>query len=262
MKQSWIDFCLFCIRHEATFLSHGNRKIIRGINYTFNSFEPDLTLPDIGYSKQKLSLLKSLYYHEEAVAAASKMWSYLLQRGKYSSACFHTYNHYVKEGNRSPGEKESTRSPCLQSVVLTLVKDGKQNATCVDVFYRTTELFKKFPADLIFLHWVLYEHFSFEGAPIKSVTFHFANMTIHPMYVSVPLPHFDKPMRLLKEIAAQKNAFAIQTFKWLRRYLENNASVNKFRQARSVKNSFIGSFKESKLNQIHEFTKEVLDDLQ
>lgn len=261
MKQSWVDFCQHCLEYPDFFITQGNRKIIQGMNYSFTSFLPDLTLGDLGYSKQKLTLLKNLYCHEEATLAAADMWSYLVERKKYSSACFHTYNHYVKEGNRSPNEKKSTRSPCLQSVVLTLMQDGKDSYTHIDVFYRTTELFKKFPADLLFLQWILNEYFNFDEAPIRRVTFHFANMTVHPMYVVVPLPHFDKPIKVLKAIHSNGGSFSDQTFKWLNRYLSNEDSVNKFRQARAVKNKFLTSFSQNKLDKIHDYTRKVLDDI-
>ena len=264
MKRSWVNFCLYCLEQRNYFYVAGNRKILRSFTYTFNSFELDLTLKDIGYSKQKLSLLKSLYYHQEAVASASKIWSYLLKRRNYSSACFHTYNHFVKKGARSPQEKTDTRSPCLQSVILTLREEQepyqrKELATHVDVFYRTTEIFKKFPADLLFLHWVLYEHFDLSTAPIKSVTFHFANATVHPMYLTTLLVHLDNPLTFLKSVAKESNAFSKQVFKWLIRYIRNEEPINKFKQAKSIKDHLVKSLSDPKLEKIYNYSRKVIE---
>ena len=254
MKDEWVKFCLHCLEQPADFYSNGNRKIIRGMSYKFKSFEPTLLDKDIGYTKQKLTLLKGLYYHEEAVKSASELWAYFIERGGYASACFHTYNHLIKVNAWSPGEKRPTRSPCLQSVVLTLLKN---KTTSIDVFYRTTEIFKKFPADLIFLKWVLDTHFSFKSAPLVEINFHFANLTCHPMYISTLMPHVKDPLRLLKTLRESDPAVFKQSVRWLGRYLEKDGTVGNFKQARSVQRNLFKNVSEEDIVKLRKYIEKV-----
>lgn len=248
MKDEWIRFCQWCINEKADFYSGGSRKILRSRSFTFNSFKDNLTLKEIGYSKQKLTLLRNLYYHAESVAHAADLYQYLIDRGKYSSACFHTYNHMVKPGARSPKEKRSTRSPCLQSVVLTLTE---RKTTSVDVFYRTTEIFKKFPADLVFLDTILRENFKLEKAPLDRVSFHFANITCHPMYIPVILPLVKDPYPFIKSLPATDTQLGKEAYRWLERYLGTNKTVRKFRQANAVRKKLETSLDDDTLDKIY-----------
>lgn len=255
MKKNWVRLCKRVLAEPAAFYSQGSRKILRGFHHTFDSFERDLTLKDIGYSKQKLTRLKKLYLHEESVEIAADLYKYLINRGKYSSACFTTYNHFIKAGAGSPNEKRNTRSPCLQGITLTLMRDGKDRTTSVDVFYRTTELFKKFPADLLLIRGILDDYFDLDDAPLKDVTFHFANLTCHPMYITTVLPHVKNPIKLLRDLEGQDKIISQQTYKWVDRYLNGNEGVDKFRQARAVKTSFHNSFTEEQLEELHRVCK-------
>ena len=70
----------------------------------------------------------------------------------------------------------------------------------IDVFYRTTELLKKFPADLVFIRDVLLEGFNFDGMKFEGMNCHFANITVHPAYFSTIIPHLDDPITELEKI--------------------------------------------------------------
>ena len=86
--------------------------------------------------------------------------------------------------------------PCLNSFVLTW-HDGK---TTVDVFYRTTEYGKKFPADLIFIRDTLLPEFDLTSAPLEAINFHFCNITVTPMYSLIPMICLNPDMELDKYI--------------------------------------------------------------
>jgi hypothetical protein len=69
--------------------------------------------------------------------------------------------------------------------------------------YRSTEFFKKFPADLIFIRDVLLAPFRVTGG----VTFHLANVTVHPLYFPNLIPLFDDPVSVLRDLQRRDQRF-------------------------------------------------------
>lgn len=123
--------------------------------------------------------------------------------------------------------------PCLQSVVITLRPHERR--TAVDVFYRTTEAFKKLPADFIWLRdYVLPGIPGQDIYPIPKVRFHFVNVTIHPMYIATILPLVPDPIATLSLLHRRDPTMWQWSGKWLARYLIGGAagrSIEKFAQA-------------------------------
>lgn len=249
MKRQWVGACLDLAATPADFYS-GARKILRNRTLKITHVRPDLTLADCGFTKAKLTMLRRLYLHEESRQAAVKLWDGRLDRGKYGSVGFHCFQHYLKGGDgqvlhwervnakhkTAAGKvsRASVMGPCIQSVSLTLMPDG---TTCVDLFYRTTELFKKFPADLVFIRDELLTPFDFKRAPLKSLNFHFANVTCHPMYFVTVLPLLDDPLTEMDEIKQRDPYFFNWMVKWTARYMcdEHHRGIAKFAQALRVK---------------------------
>lgn len=125
--------------------------------------------------------------------------------------------------------------PCVQSVVLTLLKKDQAK---IDIFYRTTEVLKKFPADLIFFRDVLLK--PFEG-DFKEINFHFANLTLHPMYWVTIIPLMQRPVKTLRVLAERDPHFHKWVVKWTARYLcdEFGRGIEKFSQALRVRQAAI-----------------------
>lgn len=229
MLADWLFHALRLARQEADFYS-GARKILRPCYVEFGAPKPDLRLEDAGYSKQKLSMLKRLYFHEESHAVAIELWKRRRHQGKYGSVSFTTFNHFIKNDPENKSKRASVMGPCIQSVSLTQLPSGKIG---VDAFYRTTEFFKKFPADLVFIRDTLLP--SFEGE-IESIGFHFANVTMHPMYYVTIIPLLKNPIRHLKELAKEDKYFHDWVVKWTARYVcdEHHRGIAKFAQAMRV----------------------------
>lgn len=234
MREKWLDVCLQLAAEPAEFYS-GARKIIRNRSITFNRFRDDLHMEDAGYTKSKMTMLTKNYMHEESIAVAIDLWNKRLGQRKYGSVSFTCFAHFVKGGtvDAKRSKRASVFGPCIQSVCLTYLNDHK---THVDVFYRTTELFKKFPADLVFIRDVLLKWFDFSTAPIDGVTFHFANITCHPMYFVTLLPLLENPIEELEVIRAEDPYFFNWVVKWTARYLvpEHHRGIAKFAQAMRV----------------------------
>jgi len=234
MKREWVDLCLGLAATPAHFYS-GARKILRNQHVTFGRPKTDLVMADAGYTKSKMTMLTKNYLHEESKAVAIDLWNKRLGQRKYGSVSFTTFNHFVKGGtiDAKRSKRASVFGPCIQSVAITYMPDHTAE---VDVFYRTTELLKKFPADLVFFRDVLLAGFDFGTVPLKKLHFHFASVTVHPMYFVTVIPHLENPIEELDNIQAHDPHFWQWTIKWTARYLcpEHHRGIQKFAQAMRV----------------------------
>ena len=232
MKQFWLDSCTALGATRATFYS-GCRKIISPVILEYKmEHHGDLTLADCGFTNNKLQMLKKNYYLEPSVKAAKELWNERIKKDKYGSVGVSCYGHYVKGDVKGATPRGSKFGPCIQAVTLTYNK----RKTTVDVFYRTTELLKKFPADLVFLRDVLLSEFNFNKAPIERINFHFANVTVHPMYWITLVPHLDDPIKTLEALRKRDSFFWKWIVKWSARYVRDEYSngIQKFAQALRV----------------------------
>jgi len=229
MLREWIKASLEYSAKPADFYS-GARKIIRGRSIVFEEVRDDLRVEDAGYTQSKLTLLRKSYLHEESRTIAMQLWERRLGQKKYGSVGFTTYNHFLKTDPNRKSKRASVMGPCIQSVCLTLLANGR---TSVDVFYRTTELFKKFPADLVFIRDDLLKDFEVD---IETMTFYFANITAHPMYFVTIIPHLEDPIREMEVLRKRDEYFYRWAVKWAARYLcdEYHRGIAKFAQAMRV----------------------------
>lgn len=218
----------------------GCRKIMFGMKLTFMDLwdaEDPLILEDCGYTSAKMSHLRRLYLHEESRDMAIKLWNLRRTKTTYGSVCFTTFNHLLKNDITKKSKRASVMGPCLQSVAITQLKGGGKAQYRIDVFYRTTELFKKFTADLIFIRDILLEGFDFSGMEFMGMTCHFANMTLHPQYAVTVIPHLKDPITELEKLKSRDRYYWEWTLKWSARYLceEHHRGIAKFAQALRVK---------------------------
>jgi len=256
LKSEWIDHCLKLCNEEADLYS-GCRKIITARKLTFTCLDDSLQLEDAGYTKSKMSHLVRLYLHKESQDMAVQLWDKRRAQGKYGSVGFTTYNHFVKGGtiDAKRSKRASVFGPCIQSVVITLTD---KKTVCIDVFYRTTELLKKFPADLVFLRDVLLKPFDLEGMTISAINCHFANITVHPMYFVTIVPGIKDPVGALIAMGKKDKYFRDWTVKWTARYTcdEFSRGIQKFAQAMRVAKDASERIKPRVLEKLNEYLRE------
>lgn len=256
LRDEWIAHCLKLSREEAEFYS-GCRKIIRGRILRFSGLDDSLNMEDAGYTKSKMSHLKRNYLHEESKAVALELWKKRKGQAKYGSVGFTTYAHFVKGGSidAKRSKRASVFGPCIQSVTITWLS---KTSVAIDVFYRTTELLKKFPADLVFLRDVLLEGFDFEGMKIAEVNCHFANITIHPMYFVTIIPLIGDPLEEMELIKKKDKYFFDWLVKWTARYVidEFSRGIQKFAQALRVQMDAQNRIKPRKMKSLQEYLKD------
>lgn len=240
MLERWLETALQMSYEPADFYT-GARKILRNKIITFqaNDIVDDLELSDIGYTKAKMTRMIKWYYVEEGIKVAQMLWELRKSKRKYGSVGFHTYNHYLKNDPDKKSLRASVMGPCIQAINLTYLE--KTHTTAVDVYYRTTEYYKKFPADLIFLRDIIFPKFDFDKAPIQEVNLYFAGLTCHPMYFITLLPHVDDPVETIKKLRDKDPYFWNWVVKWTARYLveEHFHGIEKYMQAMRVRTTML-----------------------
>jgi hypothetical protein len=237
LREQWVEQCVEWCATPADFYS-GCRKILRNKTATFN-LDDSLQLSDAGYTKSKMTMLTKNYLHEESVAMAVRLWDLRRAQAKYGSVSFTTFNHFVKGKGTLDDilDKKSKRAsvfgPCIQSVAITWIS---KKSAAVDVFYRTTEALKKLAPDLVFIRDVLLAPFKFDGLEV-TVTLHFANVTVHPMYFVTIIPLLKNPIADLEFLKGEDKFFFEWCVKWSARYIceEHMRGIQKFSQALRVK---------------------------
>jgi hypothetical protein len=247
LKEEWVDRSLSLARRTADLWEAGQRKILRQRRITVE-WDDSLQLEDVGYTSAKMRQLERLYLNEESRASAVELWGRRREMARYGSVSFHTYNHLVKKAGR-----DSEQGPCLQSIVITWL--GKTHAA-IDVWYRSTEWFKKFPADVVFMRDVLLQPFDLSGIDI-TVTFHFANVTIHPGYWAVVLQHIDDPIGAMQGIKERDPQFFRVMFNWTRAYLcpEHGASIAKHTQSLRVQKHVLEAIRGARLRDLQAYLR-------
>lgn len=260
MKREWAEQALKFARTDADFYS-GCRKILQARRVTFRGFHDDgddaLQMGDAGYTKSKTTMLTKNYLHAESKAVAVELWKKRRGQAKYGSVGFTCYAHFVKGGSidAKRSKRASVFGPCIQSVTLTWVD---KKTLDVDLFYRTTEWLKKFPADLVFLRDVLLTDFDLSGMKVRKVNCHFANVTVHPMYFVTVLPHLDDPIRELERIKKADKYFYDWLIKWSARYIcdEYMRGIAKFAQAMRVRKDALERISPAMLKTLQKYFRE------
>ena len=251
MKQAWVNNCLELCKTPADFYS-GSRKIIQNLELQF-PFECDLTLADAGYTSMKMRQLERNYLWQESVDSAVDLWNRYRQRPKYRSVSFSCYGHFVKDHH---GPRGSVMGPCMQSVVLTM--DNKGKTAEITVLYRTTEIFKKFPADLVFLKERLLSGFDFSEMTMAPIRCYYVNATIHPAYFVILIPHLEDPIEELRWLRKVDPYFWEWVVKWTARYTIEKYShgIAKFSQALQVKKYAVNRITGEKLIELQRYLEE------
>jgi hypothetical protein len=201
--------------------------------------DDSLGLDDIGYTDLKSKLLRNLYLHEESRDAALHQWRkrkghdpWRQRKGKFLNVAFHCFNHTVKRSGL-----DGEQGPCLLSVTVTdterYTRQGGsyKREVVANIAYRSTEFFKKFPADLIFIRDVLLQPFEVTGG----VTFHLANVTVHPLYFPNLIPLLNDPVSELRDLQQRDGRFWRIVIRQSTDLLCGGKTNAKFAQAQRVK---------------------------
>lgn len=254
LREDWVQKCVALACEPAEFYT-GARKIHTGVTMEFPSLDQSLRIEDAGFTRMKLSMLRRLYWSEEHAEAVRALWRGRLERGKYGSVSVSTYHHLTKGDPEKRSKRASVMGPCLVGVGLTLVE---RRGVAVDAWYRTTELFKKFPADLVFIRDTVLPALGVDPESVVRLRCHFANVTSHPMYAVTWLPLLRRPLRTLDQIKAADRRFFDWILKWTGRYVcpEHHRGIAKFAQALRVKKDALTRITGDKLEALQGYVRD------
>lgn len=159
---SWPMLSLYAATYEPSFMS-SIRKYSAGVQFELSP-HPNWTLEDMGYTAMKMRGLERTYFNRASIDAAMKKASGRT-RNDITSVAF----SFAGEAKR--GESQGH---CMQTGVFSF---GKKKVPTLDLFYRSTEVTKKFGADLLFLRDVVIPYMNTPavmGKDIQVIRFNFA----------------------------------------------------------------------------------------
>lgn len=186
------------------------------------SWDCNLDLADFGYTKGKWAQLLRTYIDYESL---------LIFRERIKNMSGLSYTYYFKQ-------KKVNNGSCLIGIVLSR-KDRKEKWTKVNVIYRTTEIQRRFAADLVLIHHFIKE-LPEEICDIKRVVFYMPQSYISAMvingyydYFGVPRESLDNSHPWIKSlISVHKRSFVpgarITTYQSMARMQKMALGMSKF----------------------------------
>lgn len=133
----------------------GVRKIVRNLTWTCDQL-PEVSYEELGYTEAKFKQLKRNYWDEER---AQEFLRKMVKRERHGFTVLALHPHGQTKRADSMGF-------CIDTLVVANTADQQD----VTIFYRSTEVTRKFAGDLCFLPWV-FEELKLQP---QSVTFMFA----------------------------------------------------------------------------------------
>lgn len=255
MRKDWASLCCTLASKPATYWS-GGKKILRNQQFTFPDPQGPITIEELGFTKTKMSLLIKGYIHEESLSSAVDQWN---NRRNYKershwSVGFSCYNHILKPHSNMDSEDSmgSIMGPCLQAVTISHTLAGIAE---VDVFYRTTEIFKKFPADLVLIRDHMLSRFEWDRTPLGSITFHVANLTVSPTYFPTVLLRDKDPVATLEKIREGDPVFHKTSVRWMAKLL--TGPTPKFNQARRTQDAIKSLMSDSSMEDLIKYGSKI-----
>ena len=215
---------------------------------------------DLGYSAKgnKMTQLKRNYYNEQSVTECQKI---IQSRNN---------QEITSIGISTLGEakKRSTQGHCIRGVVLNYfeakVTPDKRDRLTIDVHYRTTELLRKFGADLVFLHkFLLPEILKNNPWSIKvphEIRLHLSTCFFSALFMPVFFRFVD-PVHVLKSMKnnlGSTNQFYKRCLFRAKVMLDREPEHYKFRSRRNMQELATGFLDSGKINRerLEKFIKE------
>jgi len=173
LEVEYLDLISYLFSNDECSYWAYNRKYYRHFTWIVNGFfEGDYAIDYLGYGKGKMTSLRKTYESPDLLSLGRE--TLIQQEGKtYISSSF-SFITGVKSKKR--------KSYCINAAVFTQDADGKERKD-LTIFYRATEIPKKFGADLMFMRQVFEKYIPetlLEG--IREVRFVFTLLYVVPIY--------------------------------------------------------------------------------
>lgn len=148
LKREYLDLIEYLFTHDKCSYWACNRQYHRYLTWVVNGFfEEEYSIGYLGYTKNKMSSLKKTYENPELLNLGKE--TLIQQKDKsYISSSF----SFITGAKSKKG-----KSYCINAAVFTQDADGKGRRDLA-IFYRATEIPKKFGADLLFLRQIFQKY--------------------------------------------------------------------------------------------------------
>lgn len=179
------------VLRAPVFEYNGLRKIVQSVGYSLaREIFPSVSLTDIGYTRAKEKAIFRMYYNE---AEADRVRSLLVKRkGQGFSA--------ISMSMRAGAKDSRSMGHCIDSIVLSMTNKRR----VAEVLYRSTEVIKKFSADLWFIPQVL-DRLGFEADEIK---FYYTNAYLSGVFFPTLFTWWE-PISFLRKLYRDEPKFFI-----------------------------------------------------
>jgi hypothetical protein len=193
----------------------------------------------------KINQLNHHYRNQESIDRAVEDFTARIDKGTYGSVGVSMHGEQ-KKGYTKQGF-------CIQALTLTLVPQARGvRTTEVDIFYRTTEVVKKFGADLVFLRDEIFPEFPLDDSPLTVVKFHFANLSVHPMFFTLLALTDGRWEQHVQKIKKHDPSFYGSIIRWAKRCLIGK-DREKFAQAMRVTRGLEDNLSPARIQELTEF---------
>lgn len=252
ITDAWVKFLTEVVPSAEAVSYAQERKFMAGLTWTIpgeiwnkgNSHK----LTDLGYSggPSKMTQLKRNYYNPESIEEA---------REKMQSRPGQTVTS-VGISTIAGAKVKSSQGHCIRAVTVNYfspkVTPARKPVLSVDIFYRTTELLRKFGADLLFLHEFLIPEILKDnpwGMEPTHVRFHFSTCFFSALFIPV-LYQFVEPALFLGRLKAHTGdiLFYRRCMFRTKTMLERDFSHYKFQSRRNMQKLAQRFMEEGKIN--------------
>jgi len=174
LKEEYLDFIRYLFGDDECSYWAYNRKYYRHFTWIVNGFfEGDYTIDYLGYGRGKMTSLRKTYEESNLLGLGTE--TLIQQKDKtYISTSF----SFI-----TGAKSKKRKSYCINAAVFTQDPDTVSKKVDLTIFYRATEIPKKFGADLMFLRGVFEKYIPKElRESIWEVRFYFTLAYVVPIY--------------------------------------------------------------------------------
>lgn len=225
LKERWLELCLD-LSLDPAYLVVGTRKVLRNVVWTISGKDWHTGEFDVeklvGYRswRTKKTQLAKYYLNPEEFDRAKKKYAHIRDNlDRYDSV-----NMTLRNGDKFGW---TAQDHCMAAMIISYwpKRKGKDASCEIDVYYRTTEVAKKFAADLAFFREEIFPAFS----PISKIRFVFSTCNMSVAFTPALFLTIDEPIPFLENIREEDQRHWRRICSYLTRYLCLKEDM-KFRQ--------------------------------
>lgn len=193
------------VLEAPTFEYNGVRKIVQSVGYSLPSI-PRFEMTDVGYTKAKEKAIFRMYYNEAEVERVKALL--IKRRGQAFSA--------ISMSMRAGAKRSDSMGHCIEAIVFAVTKEHR----IAEVVYRSTEVIRKFSADLWFLPRV-FEAVGFEATTVK---FYYTNAYLSGVFFPMLFTWWH-PIAFLERLKVKDHKLFVGGTRFLRRSVARSDQV-------------------------------------